>query len=655
MSKKKRIKEAAPIVAEKKAVLPQAVDKGPWYTTFLFQALLLVIVGFLCFANSIKNQYALDDDTLIVKNQYVQEGVKGIPKILSNDAMQSFYDQWGGNQALSGGRYRPLSIIVFATEQQLFGSEVDSDSISTTLPQPAIIKQSIADTSQLTCISHAVNIILYILSVLVLLYFLRNFIFKEQPLVPFLTALLFIVHPVHTEVVANIKSLDEILSFLFFILTFIYAFRYHETEKKNYLWLSLSFYFLALLAKEYAISIVVLLPMLFYIVKKDSLAKSLVRTIPFFAVMLLYVIIRVSIVGLGNNTESTELLDNPFLFASGVEKLATKILILDKYLWLLIHPAVLSSDYSYNTIPYTDFSDIAVWLSLIILIAMIVVTIILFRKRNIIAFALAFYLIHLFLVSNLVFDLGATMGERLIYHSSLGFVMILAIGINYALAKIPSSVAKASILAAGCLLLVAWCAAKDMERNAEWYNNPTLSLADVKKYPNSCMLNSNAGNALIDSARNMTDSLKKREVLSHAIILLEKAIAIHPLYEDAYLNLGSAHYLNDEYDSAMQDYNKVKKIYPRYPNLSEHYAELGTGYNNRAILLGDKDKLLTVHYFEKALACEPDNIIYLNNLAIGYYFVTNEPEKAKHLWQRSLQISPGNPAAIKGMELFDKK
>jgi tetratricopeptide (TPR) repeat protein len=654
MSKKKRIKDVASTVVEKKVVAPQAAN-GPWYTTFLFQALLLVIIGLVCFGNSIKNQYALDDDTLIVKNQYVQEGVKGIPKILSNDAMQSFYDQWGGNQALSGGRYRPLSIMVFATEQQLFGTITDSDSTSLAQPQPVAVKQAAADTSQLTFISHGVNIALYILSVLALLYFLRNFIFKEQPLIPFLTALLFIIHPVHTEVVANIKSLDEILSFLFFILTFIYAFRYHETEKKNYLWLSLSFYFLALLAKEYAISIVILLPMLFYIVKKDSLSKSLTRTIPFFAVMLLYVIIRISIVGLGNNSESQELLDNPFLLASGVEKLATKILILDKYLWLLIHPTVLSSDYSYNTIPYTDFSNAAVWLSLAVLVGIIVATIILFRKRNIIAFALAFYLIHLFLVSNLVFDLGATMGERLIYHSSLGFAMVLAIGINYAFTKIPSSTAKGSILIAGCLLLVGWCAAKDMERNVEWYNNPTLSLADVKKCPNSCMLNSNAANALIDSARNMTDSLKKREVVNHAIALLEKAITIHPLYEDAYLNLGSAHYLNDEYDSAMQDYNKVKKIYPRYPNLSEHYAELGTGYNNKAILLGDKDKLLTVHFFEKALACEPDNIIYLNNLAIGYYFVIKEPEKAKQLWQRSLQISPGNPAAVQGMLLFDKK
>lgn len=48
---------------------------------------------------------------------------------------------------------------------------------------------------------------------------------------PFLTALLFIAHPVHTEVVANIKSRDEILSLLFSIVACIYFLKFIDEEK----------------------------------------------------------------------------------------------------------------------------------------------------------------------------------------------------------------------------------------------------------------------------------------------------------------------------------------------------------------------------------------------------------------------------------------
>jgi hypothetical protein len=89
---------------------------------FRIQVLILVIIGFIFYTNSFFNAYALDDGIVIQKNDYVQEGVRGIPKILSTDAYESFYRQMGAKQQLSGGRYRPLSVVTFAVEQQLFGS-----------------------------------------------------------------------------------------------------------------------------------------------------------------------------------------------------------------------------------------------------------------------------------------------------------------------------------------------------------------------------------------------------------------------------------------------------------------------------------------------------------------------------------------------------
>jgi hypothetical protein len=294
MGKKKKIRDnQTSLPVEKKITSP--LITSPWYAfdSFKLQAIVLIIIGLVCFANSFKSEYALDDEAIILKNQYVQQGFQGIPQILSSDALASFYKQNGSDQELSGGRYRPLSIVTFAIEQQLLDSTITDDNTQ------LLVNKDVLPAKGLTYERHVTNVVLYILTVLALLYFLRQFIFKEQPLIPFLTCLLFLIHPVHTEVVANIKSRDEILSFLFFILTFIKAFQYYETQQKKHLYFAVLFYSLALLSKEYAISILILLPMLFYIVKKDALSKSLVRTIPFFIVAFVYVLIRISIVGTG--------------------------------------------------------------------------------------------------------------------------------------------------------------------------------------------------------------------------------------------------------------------------------------------------------------------------------------------------------------------
>ena len=90
--------------------------------SFKIQAIILVFIGFVFYANSFSNEYALDDGIVIQNNDYVQQGFRGIPKILSTDAYESFYRQMGAKQQLEGGRFRPLSVVTFAIEQQFFGS-----------------------------------------------------------------------------------------------------------------------------------------------------------------------------------------------------------------------------------------------------------------------------------------------------------------------------------------------------------------------------------------------------------------------------------------------------------------------------------------------------------------------------------------------------
>src|SRR5437588_9836026 len=113
-------KKPAPVKVQPLPALEKS--KGFSFSDFRFQAMLLAIVGLIFYANSFTNEYAFDDGIVILKNDYVQQGFSGISKILTRDAYDSFYRQRNAAQQFSGGRYRPLSAITFAIEQQLFGS-----------------------------------------------------------------------------------------------------------------------------------------------------------------------------------------------------------------------------------------------------------------------------------------------------------------------------------------------------------------------------------------------------------------------------------------------------------------------------------------------------------------------------------------------------
>jgi protein O-mannosyl-transferase len=633
--KKRKIKDPLPVKEQEKE--PVKNENRFSINSFRIQSLALIIIGLICFANSFYNDYALDDDVVIRKNEYVQQGTQGIPDILSNDAFQSFYKQMGADQELAGGRYRPLSIVTFAIEQQLFGP-----------------KEGETPSGNLVKIRHAINISLYILSVVVLLYFLRNFIFKEKTLVAFIASLLFLIHPIHTEVVANIKSRDEIMSFLFIILTFIAVFRYTETKKTKQLILGLLFYFLALLSKEYAITLLLLIPMLLYIVKGDTVKKSLVKTIPFFGVAVAYVLIRLSIVGLGSTTENTEVMNNPFLYATSPERWATKIEILDHYIRLLFYPYPLSSDYSYNAIPYTNFSNGWVWLSILIHLSLIVAMVKLFIKKNILSFAIAFYLFNLFMISNFIFDIGGTMGERLVYHSSFGFVLIIAVAAGWLLEKANYKLPAIVIASVAGCLIVTWCAAKDIVRNAQWKNDITLFLADVKTVPNSVLANGNAGKDYVDMSLATENKARSKTLMDSGIACLNKAIAIHKKFVNGYIDLAFAYLKTQQYDSASKNIIAARALYSNNPYVDSISRDISSGYTNEAILLLNTKPMDAVRLLEKAVETMPDNVELLNNLGSGYYFYSKDYVKARQEWEKVLQLDPNNKKALANIASLPK-
>src|SRR5436190_23807521 len=118
---------------------------------------------------------------------------------------------------------------------------------------------------------------------------------------------------------------------------------------------------------------------------------------------------------------------------------------------------------------------------------MLAATILLCLRRNLLAFALAFYLIHLLLVSNLILDIGATMGERLLYHSSFGFALTVALLLDWALRKSQSVRAKSLLSILLSALLIVSSGALVIPRNGQWRDDESLFLTDVKTVPDSAL------------------------------------------------------------------------------------------------------------------------------------------------------------------------
>ena len=606
-------KQQQAVVVEKYRFIPDPRFPA-WVSDFKVQAIIAGLLAFLIYANTFNHESAHDDTMVIVQNEYVLEGFKGIPDIFTKDAYDSYYKQFNSGNQLSGGRYRPLSIVTFAVEQQFFGT-VKKEKMDSFLNHPLPAAGQV-DPWKVQFVKnmhtrHVINVLLYALSIVVLLYFLRTIVFRSYPIMAFLAALIFAAHPLHTEVVANVKSRDEIMSLIFICTTFILAFSYEETKKKGMMVLGIVVYLLAFLSKEYAITFCALYPLALVLFNKYDLVKAIKAGLPYIATAIAYIAIRkVIIPGEANSNSSSEILNNPYFFAEGNERIATEISTTLNYLKLLIFPHPLSADYSYNSIPYVDFSNLWVWLSIAVHGYLIWALYYYYKKKSVLCFAIAFYLLHLLLICNVVFDIGATMGERLIYHSSVGFAIGVAWLLYKGMEQIKPAAAGRAVLTGATVVIVGLFSFKTIARNPAWKNDETLFNTDIKTVPNSVLVNANVAAALIDKSETEKTDEKKRADIHEGIMYLDKAISLHKTYVSSYLNKALAYFKLREPDSVMVNLDVVMKMYPNHPKLPEMYYNCGVNYYL------NKQYAPAIHAWETTIRLKPDFFAAQNALAV---------------------------------------
>ncbi len=282
--------------------------------------ILVAIIALLLYANTIGNDYALDDGVVITNNPYVQQGIKGIRGIFTVDIWH-----FEGNDL---GYYRPLSLATFAIENQFFPNNPH--------------------------ISHLVNTLLYALTCLLLYLLLLRLFAHCNPVFSLIIALLFAAHPIHTEVVANIKSRDEILAFLNLVIALYFLLK---SGTGHWKWLPLScfFYYLALLSKESALAGMLLVPVILYFASALNFKQILKFSAPFVGVLLLFELQRYWALGSSPALDPTDIVSFPYA-ASGL-KLPTVFSHLTNYIRLIFIPYPLSYNYAYNQIPAAEWAS----------------------------------------------------------------------------------------------------------------------------------------------------------------------------------------------------------------------------------------------------------------------------------------------------------
>jgi len=422
----------------------------------------------------------------------------------------------------------------------------------------------------------------------------HKFIFKEFPDIAFLSVLLFTIHPIHTEVVANIKSRDELLSLLFIILTFIFAFQWKIQGKNIRLAGSILCFFLALLSKEWGILLVILIPLSFYVFINYGLQKCILNSIPFWMTGLIFLLIRSGIVQSQPSMEGLTIINHPFFFATPVQSFATKLYILLKYLYLIIIPYPLLCDYSYKTIPYVGLESFNVWVAVVVYSGMTIFGIILLKRRHLLGFAIIFYLSFLTLVSNFFFDLGATMSERLLYHSSVGFWIAVAWLVLYLLKKIKNLKTQSSLVPVIFVPVIIITGCMTIQRNSEWENNKTLYIHDVKYLPRNMMVNEIVGKFYIDffeEDKDRSDSLSRYGLLDSATFYLTRSIHDYDGYYNPYVNLGIADMYRKKLENTEYYWHLADSLFPRKFNpgfwkildttLAKSYNDRGFAFYNQ--------------------------------------------------------------------------
>lgn len=566
----------------------------------------IMLFAFILYGNTLKHEYALDDFSAIKENYVTKQGVSGIGTIWKEHYR---FGYWNSKASL----YRPFTLMTFALDWEL---SPDNPGFS-----------------------HFVNVLLYGFCGMILFLCLIKLFKKYNILIPIAITALFMAHPVHVEAVANIKSRDEVLAFLFCFLSLWQFLKHLENDKILNLVFSICWYGLALFSKESAITFIAVYPLCLYFFSKKELPKYLLKFLTFLIPAGIYLILRKSIVGgVGLGGDPSPLDNAIFASPNPATQLATAISTLGIYFKTLVLPYDLNHDLGYKEIVPVGFGNWKALLNLLICLGLAVYAFWGLKKKNLISFGILFFAITFSILSNVFIKIGTVYGERLLFMPVLGYCICL----TYLLFKVfkldakqtfgLSQNFKSSLMPLGIIgLFLVFYSYKTITRNTVWKNSYTLYKADVEKGSSCAKLNYHYGLELVKfGLETNRPQQEQQDWLNKAASQFQKAIEIYPNYPDAYAQMGLHYYRKKQKDKAMEAYKKAIEL---KPNSSKVFSNMGIIYFEA----GNLDKAQEV--YEQAVKIDPRFTDALRNLG-SVYAMKKQFAKAINYFETALKYAP---------------
>jgi len=457
--------------------------------------LVVAAVAVLVYGNAIDGAFVFDDKMLLVEN----------PETHTFAHLGGHFSGAEGFHETMGRYYRPLVALTYCFDN--WNSDIYAN-------------------EQYARVFHLTNIAIHAIATLLLFRILALLCGSWKPALP--AALIFAVHPVHTEAVTWISGRTDSLACLFYLAAGLFWIQFARKGKGWRLGLLALFYAAALLCKEMAVTFPLAVVLYDLTVGRNDappLRKRLLVYAGLAALTVLFLCWREIALSHVASRETY----NYFHGKDWVTTAATMLQTLPVYARLLIAPVDLL--YHYNgVLPFADsFLTVGALLGLGLLILSVAVAVACVRRAPAVTFALGFFFLALLPVMNIV-PTFSLMAERFLYIPSAALSILIAALLAR---KVKSPPWRVPAITVACWIAIGLGAYLTFERNPDWTSNDKLYL-------------SAAGHKGTKLSVNLGNYHARRNEDARAEALFREAIAIKEETMHAWLNLGMLHMKKSE-------------------------------------------------------------------------------------------------------------
>lgn len=604
--------------------------------------LFFFLFSFLLYGNTIWNKWAVDDEFVTgPDNQLVTKGFKAIPEIFSTT-----YISQTGNLSSQNADYRPIVKLTYALEYAFWGGNKAGR-------------------------SHAVNILIYFFISITLFFILKRLFSNYNVLFPFLVTLLFMVHPVHSEVVASLKNRDEMLAFLCGLGGLYFFLRYADEKKVKFFIFALVTFFVGYLSKSSILPFLLIYPLTLYFFKNLPPKQFLWIFLGVVGVVIL------AQFGpnlfIGKTPRVNSYIENPLFFEKNFWiRTGTGLVSLLFYIKMLFYPYPLLYYYGYDTIPITNWSHPLVWVSFLIYASLLLFALWKLKEKHVLSYAILFYLIFIAMYSNILFPVVGIVGERFVFAASTGFCIAFVYLVFKIFRTDPKrltiEISERTRILVLVILLVIPSGYLVIKRNRAWRNLYDLCARDVSKLERSAKANIQYAGVLLNKIYKSKEEDRSMMAQSYAPVVikyfrkgleiypenyetlndlatvylnlgqfpdsamtyLRQAKAIDSTLRPAWVNMGLAYRQLKQYDSAILCYQHILK---EDPNEMKAVSSIANIYNE----MGDLQKAMDLN--QEIIQKDPKSDVPFRNMG-NYAIQRGDTATAVQYWEQAAQLKP---------------